>query len=60
MPAERLPTKGMSTHQRQALRAAAMARALRLISIGRLQPRPKSLSSTVPTTTTHQARGQIR
>ena len=34
MPAERLPTKGMSKHQRQALRAAAMARALRLISIG--------------------------
>jgi hypothetical protein len=44
MPAERLPRKGMSKHQRQALRAAAMARALRLISIGRLQPRPKSLS----------------
>ena len=29
MPAERLPRKGMSPHQRQALRAAAMARALR-------------------------------
>jgi hypothetical protein len=29
MPAERLPTKGMNKHQRQALRAAAMALALR-------------------------------
>ena len=29
MPAERLPTKGMNPHQRQALRAAAMVRALR-------------------------------
>ena len=37
MPAERLPTKGMSKHQRQALRAEAMALALRRHRSGEAQ-----------------------